>query len=389
MDKVKFGVIGIGNMGSSHTKFISELQNCVLTAVCDENPEAFKRMTAPDPDKVAKFTDAETFFKEADVDAVIIAVPHYAHPDLAIMAMQHGKHVIVEKPIAVHKKEAFRLLAEVEKHPELKCAAMFNQRTIPAHRKIKQLIDSGELGKITRINWIITDWFRSQYYYDSGDWRASWRGEGGGVLLNQCPHQLDLMQWFFGLPSSVRAITHFGKYHDIEVEDEVTAYLEYPNGATGVFISTTGEAPGTNRLEIAGDRGKLVYEGGKLEFIRNEELTSEFRANSKTAFGTPAIWNVSIPCEAGNPHMHRDIISNMADAIQKDVPLTAALPEGIRALELGNAILLSGWQNGAEVTLPIDHEDYAARLEKLAANSRYVKKTITGEIATGNFGNSF
>lgn len=197
-EKVRFGIIGIGNMGSVHVRHIEELHNTELVAVCDINPAAFDRI-APDTRKhIRCYTAAEEICSDPEVEALIIAVPHYFHPDLAILAMEHGKHVIVEKPIAVHKAEAERLIRESEKHPELVRSLMFNQRTMPAHRRLKQLIGSGELGRIRRINWTITDWFRSQPYYDSGDWRASWSGEGGGVLLNQCPHQLDLMQWFSG-----------------------------------------------------------------------------------------------------------------------------------------------------------------------------------------------
>jgi len=267
MDQVKIGIIGIGNMGSAHVVSIGQLKNAKLTALCDINPAKLK----PHEGKgLQLFTDSEEFFRKADIDAVVIAVPHYFHVSLALRALECGKHALTEKPVSVHKKLAEQFLSAAEKYPKLKLAAMFNQRTIGAHKKIKHLIDSGELGTIRRINWIITNWFRSQAYYDSGDWRASWSGEGGGVLLNQCPHQLDLMQWFFGMPCKVTAIASLGKYHDVEVEDDVTAMLEYPNGATGVFITSTGEAPGTNRLEIAAERGRLVYEDGKLEFRRNE-----------------------------------------------------------------------------------------------------------------------
>ena len=255
MKKVKFGIVGIGNMGSSHVKSISTMDNACVTAVCDINPDAFNRIEESSRKNIGCFTCIDEFFSKADIDAVVVAVPHYSHPEIAIKAMRNGKHVIVEKPITVHKKMAQELLDESAKHPELVRALMLNQRTIPEHIKIKQLIDSGELGRITRVNWIITDWFRTQSYYDSGDWRASWRGEGGGVLLNQCPHQLDLMQWFFGMPEKVRATAKFGKYHDIEVEDEVNAYLEYADGKVGNFIASTGEMPGTNRLEITADRG--------------------------------------------------------------------------------------------------------------------------------------
>ncbi len=388
MEKVKFGVIGIGNMGSAHTSFLAELPDCELTAVCDIDPAAFARVDARWNGRIRCFTDAETFWREAEIDAVIIAVPHYFHPDLAIRAMSCGKHVIVEKPIAVHKAEATRLLAAAALHPELVKSAMFNQRTMPAHRKIKALIDSGELGAVRRVNWIITDWFRSQCYYDSGDWRASWRGEGGGVLSNQCPHQLDLMQWFFGMPVRVSAAAKFGKYHDIEVEDEVNAYCEYADGKTANFIASTGEIPGTNRLEITAERGRLVFEDGRLEFKRSEVETSEFCRTTNLRFGLPTIWDCSIPAGDGNPNQHRDIIANVAGAILRGEKLFAPLEEGINGLELGNAMLLSAWR-GEPVTLPIDSADYAARLARLVETSRYRKKAPAVAAPGGNFADSF
>ena len=387
MDFVKFGIIGIGNMGSSHTQSISELSNAKLTAVCDINPKAFDRIKPGIREKITCYTDAETFFKEADIDAVIIAVPHYSHPDLAIMAMKAGKHLIVEKPIAVHKKEAERMIEEAAKHPELKKSLMFNQRTLPAHKKIKKLIENGELGKINRVNWVITDWFRSQTYYDSGDWRASWRGEGGGVLLNQCPHQLDLWQWLFGLPETVRGVVKFGKYHDIEVEDEVNVYMEYADGKVGNFIASTGEMPGTNRLEITAEKGKLTYEGGKLLFIRNEIETSEFIKTTKLNFGISDNWVCEIPYY-GDTHQHRNVIENVANAILKDTPLIAPMEEGIRGLELGNAMLLAGLKDKV-VTLPMDADEYAAELEKLVATSRYKKKTNNSVASAEDMSKSF
>lgn len=388
MEKVKFGIIGIGNMGSAHVVNINNLKNCELTAVCDIEPEAFNRIDEGIRSRLQLFTDPEKFLKEAEIDAVMISVPHYSHPDLAILAMRQGKHVIVEKPIAVHKAEAERMIAEAKKYPELKKSAMFNQRTIPAHKKIKQMIDSGELGKIMRVNWIITDWFRSQCYYDSGDWRASWRGEGGGVLLNQCPHQLDLMQWFFGMPCKVRATAKFGKYHDIEVEDEVNAYLEYADGKTGNFIACTGEIPGTNRLEIMAERGRLVYEGGKLEFKRNEVETTEFNRTTDKKFGIPDIWRCEIPVAPPSPAPHKDIVENVANAILHGTPLLAPMEEGINGLELGNAMLLSGWKEET-VNLPIDSAEYATRLERLIATSRYQKKAVKKSGNADGFGSSF
>ncbi len=386
MEQVKVGMVGIGSMGGSHLGAVSDLPNAKLTAVCDINPERFKLVEGREDVKC--FTDADKFFAEADMDAVIVATPHYDHPGLGIKALESGRHVLVEKPIGVYTKAARKLVETAEKHPELVATMMFNQRTTPAHKKIKQLIESGELGKITRVNWIISDWFRSQTYYDSGDWRATWAGEGGGVLLNQCPHQLDLMQWFFGLPKRIIAMGTIGKYHNIEVEDELTALLEYPDGSTGVFVASTGEAPGTNRLEITCDRGKLVYEHQKLVFTRTEVLVSKFCAETETRFNVPDVWNVEIPVAPPIQRPHRAVIENFLSVIQKGGDLIAPICEGPKALELGNAMLMAALQN-REVTLPIDEDAFKSMLDGLVAKSTYRKKNFKGELNSAEFNTSF
>ena len=386
--KVGFGVIGVGVMGSNHVESLGILPNTKLVAVCDCNPAAFQRIEEKVRSGIRCCTDPEEFFQTPGLEAVLVAVPHYFHPDLAIAAMEHGKHVIVEKPIAVHKAEARRLIDAAAKHPELVKSAMFNQRTLPAHRKLKHLIDSGELGRIFRVNWIITDWFRSQMYYDSGDWRATWSGEGGGVLLNQCPHQLDLFQWFFGMPQLVSARVRIGKYHDIEVEDEVNAYLEYADGMTGNFITSTGEAPGTNRLEVMADRGRVILENGGISFLRNEIGTTEFTRTSVGSYHKPPMWE----CKIGLPPVprlsgHQLVIENVANAILKGEKLIAPLEEGINGLELGNAMLMSGLLK-KDVTLPLDAAAYAEMLAGLVKNSTRKVKTVRTADASG-FGNSF
>ena len=377
MKKVGFAVIGAGVMGATHVQLIHKTENCRLAAVCDIDPAAFDRISPEIRAEIPCCRSAEELWQIEGVDAVLIAVPHYAHPDLAIAAMEHGKHVIVEKPIAVHKAEALRLIEAGKKHPELVKSAMFCLRTIPAFVKIRQLIADGELGRIHRICWIITNWFRTQHYYDSGDWRASWSGEGGGVLLNQCPHQLDLMQWFFGMPERVRASVKLGKYQKIEVEDEVNAYLEYADGKTANFITTTGEAPGTDRLEIAGERGRLVWEDGRLEFRRNEVESGQYIRSSKQKTVPPTFWTCSIPVGENDFSTHQAIIRNVASSISEGQELIAPLEEGLKGLELGNAMLYSGL-TGEEVTLPLDAGKYAALLDSLIAASprKYPKQKM-------------
>ena len=362
MKKVRIAVVGAGIMGSHHILDIDALNNCELAAVCDVDPKVLAKYA--DRKDVALFENAQDMIDSGKVDVIIVSTPHYFHVPIALAAMEKGIHVLVEKPIAVQKSEAEKLVKAAETHPELKLAAMFCLRRMPVYRKLKSLIDSGELGTIRRINWIITDWFRTQHYYNSGTWRATWSGEGGGVLLNQCPHQLDLMQWFFGMPNRITARLYFGKYHDIEVEDEVSALWEYPDGKTAVFIASTGETPGTNRLEITAERGKVVLEKNTITFTRNEKTMEEYCRNLDLFDHPRELWNCAIPFKEGMPHIHREIISNFADAILNGTELEAPGIEGIRSLEIGNAMLLSQLKGGT-VDLPLDSAEFDSQLNSL------------------------
>ena len=287
---------------------------------------------------------------------------------------------MVEKPISVHVNDAQKLI-DASKNKSLVFGAMFNMRTNPCFFKLKDLLDRGELGEITRINWIITDWFRPQSYYDSGNWRATWKGEGGGVLMNQCPHQLDLLQWLFGMPSKVRAFCGIGKYHNIEVEDAVTAYLEYPNGATGVFITTTGETPGTNRLEVCGENGRVVVENGTLKWTRNTVGQSEYSKSAPISFSRPDVWNIDIPCGDGWGTQHAGIFQNFIDAIYEKKKLIAPAPEGIKSVALANAMILSSFK-GKTIDIPLDSNEYEALLMKLVETSVVKTKCENDSTAT-------
>jgi predicted dehydrogenase len=330
------------------------------------------------------FEASEAMIRSGEIDAVIIATPHFLHTSIGLDALKHGLHVLVEKPISVHKADCERLLAA---HTDKKVvfSAMFQQRTDARYKRIKHLITSGELGKITRTNWIVTDWYRTEAYYASGGWRATWKGEGGGVLLNQCPHNLDMLIWLAGRPSRVRGFCQLGRFHDIEVDDNVTAYLEYPDGGTGVFITSTGEAPGTNRLEIIGERGKLVLENGKIQFTRNEVSMLEFSKTAKAGFAKPEIWNVDIPADQSGAQ-HHEITQNFVDAILDGAPLIAPAAEGVWSVELANAILYSSLTNQT-VDLPLDGQAYEQKLNQLIAESRHQKKVVqtVGEDFTKSF----
>lgn len=352
---VRIGVIGLGNMGSGHVSTLQKLDGVEITAVADEDASRLEKYSG-----IQGFATGEALIESGLVDAVVIATPHYSHTDLGIAAFHRGLHVLVEKPISVTKGDAERLIAA--SHDKLVFAAMFNQRTDPYYQSIKSIVDEGRLGELVRTNWIITNWFRPDCYYRSGGWRATWAGEGGGVLLNQSPHNLDLLQWIAGMPSKVRAFCGFGQFHDIEVEDNVTAYLEYPNGATGVFVTSTGEAPGTNRLEIAGDRGKLVYENDVITLTENEVPTSEFQRTTADAFSAPKTTTTEIRHDNHGPQ-HREILRNFIFAISFGEKLIAPGVQGIHSVELANAMLYSAWTNST-VELPMSAADYEAELGK-------------------------
>ena len=372
MNKVRMGIIGIGNMGSSHAKSIvdGQVKDMELTAVCDIQES--RRQWCKDnlPDTVKVFDDATDMMKSGLIDAVLIATPHYDHPRLVIEAFNNNLHALSEKPAGVYTKQV-REMNEVAQSKDLVFGMMFNQRTNHVYRKMHELVHSGNYGQIKRVNWIITDWYRTQIYYDSGGWRATWEGEGGGVLLNQCPHNLDLLQWICGMPTMVHSYCHEGKWHDIEVEDDVTSYMEFENGATGVFITTTGDAPGTNRFEITLEKAKIVCENDELSVYELEVSEREFCFNSKEGFAKPSGQFIEIETDGQNPQ-HLGVLEAFAGKILRGIPLIAECVEGIRGLELSNAMHLSSWLDKA-VNLPIDEDLFLEKLNEKRKNSKAKK----------------
>src|ERR1017187_6504710 len=360
MKTVRLGIIGLGNIGQHHFGYLTagKVSRAELVAVSDAVPAKLDRYMP-----LKTFTDGEELIRSGLVDAVIIATPHYQHTTLGIAALKQGLHVMVEKPISAHKADAERLIAEHKQHPKQVFAGMFQLRAEPRYLKIQKLIQTGDLGEVVRMSWIMTDWFRTEAYYASG-----------GVLLNQCLHNLDAMQWLLGMPARVRGFCQLGRFHNIEVEDNVSAYLEYSNGATGTFVSSTGEAPGTNRFEIVGTRGKVVLERDRLSFTRNEADMIQFSQSAKLSFAKPEVWNVEIPFENA-PNAHATLMQNFVNAILDGEPLIAPGAEGIHSVELANVILYSSLINQA-VELPMDSAAYEKQLNQLIAGSKIEKKVV-------------
>ena len=368
MKKVKLGIIGLGNMGSAHCKNIEggHCPDVELVAVADVKPERLEWAERELSETVVRFDTAEALIESGLVEAILIAVPHYFHPPIAIHAFRHGLHVLTEKPAGVFTNQV-REMNRAADESGCKFAIMWNWRAHPLFVRLKELLDSGKYGQIRRVNWLITLWYRSQAYYDSGDWRASWVGEGGGVLMNQCPHQLDLWQWLCGMPKTVSAKLLYGKWHNIEVEDDATIVVEYENGATGVFVSSTGDAHGSNRLEILLDGAKIVAEKETLTVTEFETPIDEFTYHGPMA---GEIKKTVTSYQFEDPDfLHAAVLNAFARSILYGEPMYADGREGLNEITLANAAYLSDWL-GRPVELPLDDELYFAELQKRVQTSK-------------------
>ena len=384
METVRLGIVGLGNMGKAHLANIraGKVPGMRVTAMCESVGTLPAQLEGEQP-----FTDVSAMIKSGRIDAILICTPHFSHTTIGIEALQNGLHVLVEKPISVHKADCERLIAAHTDKSKI-FAAMFNMRTNACFKKVKDLIDSGELGQIRRVHWEVTNWFRTNYYYATGGWRGTWKGEGGGVLMNQCPHNLDLFQWMFGAPKTVRGFCQFGRFHEIEVEDDVTAVMQYENGTTATFVTSTGEAPGVNKLEISAEMGRLtVTDGAKIHFQRNRQPMSKFCMEAEAAFAMPESWHMEIPvAESGGQHV--EILQNFANAILKGEKLLSPAEEGIHSVELANAILLSTWQDKA-IELPMSAADYERILIEKGEASTFQKTKVVAKASADDFAKSF
>ena len=364
MEQVRLGIIGVGNMGSGHTANImaGKVPEVRITAAADLRESRREWAKENMPEGTAIFEDGDSLIKSGTCDAVLIAVPHYDHPRLTILALENGLHVMCEKPAGVYTKQVREMNEAAEKSDRV-FGMMFNQRTNCIYKKMHDMVQRGDYGKLKRVNWIITDWYRTQAYYNSGGWRATWDGEGGGVLLNQNPHNLDLWQWMCGIPKRVKSQVYYGTHRNIEGEDDLYALVEYENGATGCYITTVGDAPGTNRLEIDGTNGKIVVENNELTFYRLRIPEPEFNATYKGGLGKPEVWECKIPIK-GTYTSHPGIINNFCDCILKGAKPIAPGAEGIRGLQISNAIHLSSWLNGEWVNIPVDGDLFLEKLQE-------------------------
>ncbi len=388
-DIVRLGIIGLGAQGAMYATFIAEgrVPGMTIGAIADTDAAKRELAQALYPD-VPVYADHLAMVESADVDAIITCVPHYLHPEMAIDGLEHGLHVLVEKPAGVYGAQVAHMNEVAASHPELRFAVMFNQRNNPLYRRIKEIVDGGEIGRIIRSNWIITTWWRPQGYYDQSAWRATWGGEGGGVLVNQAPHQLDLWQWICGVPKSVFAKVSYGLQRDIAVEDEVTVLADFGDGATGIFVTATHDLVGTDRLEIQGDAGKIVVDGSRTAVVTRlnspeRELSAgmgleDVRRLFMGELDASTLYTqetIEFPSAWGDQHV--GVLANFAASIIDDTPLIAPGADGMLGVRLANAIHLSSWK-GAEVPIDFDEDEYLRLLnERIANEGLYPVRGVT------------
>lgn len=377
MKHVRLGVVGYGNMGMPVTEWLVKEGQCPeidVTAICDCDEARIAAAKKDYPDqRINFFADFDAMIASGKVDAVYIAVPHYDHPVLAMKAFEKGIHVMLEKPAGVYTKAVREMNAAAEK-TGVKLGLMFQSRTSSVYKKLKALLTSGAFGEIRSVNWLITSWFRSQQYYDSGSWRATWAGEGGGVLLNQCPHQLDLLAWLCGMPEEIYAKCSVAQWHDVEIEDDVIAILKYKNGAMGSFITSTGIKPGTNRLVIATDRGTIIVENDKIRINELDMSLAEY-----TGVNQPLLQVAKVNYELQEPKTagHAMVLNSFAGAILRGTALVADGKDGLNELMLSNAMYLSSWTDST-VKLPMNEDLFHEELKKRIAASKH--KTVEAQV---------
>lgn len=378
MKEVRLGIVGLGNMGRTHRQYIvdGQIPGLKVTALCGR-PDALAAL--PESPGEARFTEVDAMVASGQIDALLCCTPHPTHTPIGVAALGAGLHLLMEKPLGVHVADCRRLLA-AHTDPSRVFAAMFQVRTDPHYATLKQLLDSGETGPVRRILWDTTNWFRTEYYYASGGWRATWRGEGGGVLLNQLPHNLDVFQWIFGRPSQVTGFCQFGRYHQIEVEDDVTVYCRWPDGKHATIVASTGEAPGRNRLEVACDRGHITVESGKITWLKTPGSVRAFSEAADAAFAQPETETVTIPIDGRGPG-HIAVLRNFTNAILHGEPLLCPASDAAHSVELANAALLSTW-SGRTIDLPIDADAYERLLTEKAETSTFQKKHIAKKPAS-------
>lgn len=375
--KVRMAIIGIGNMGRTYACNIADgfVEGMELTAVCCRNEEGRRWAKERLGEGLVLVDSTDKLFELEDVfDAVLIVTPHKIHPELTIKAFEKGYHVFCDKPAGITARDARRMI-ESGKRAGKAYAMMFHNRTMPVYEKIKEMLTLGEVGELLRIDYVNTKPYRTKCYHTSSPWRSSFEHEGGGLLINQGQHYLDLWQWLFGMPKRLTATIDYGKYNDFTVDDNCTIYMEFAGGVRGRFFSSTGEPAGEERIEVVGTKAKLVCLDGTLTVSRYERSTKEWYETNTEPFGKLKIEKEVItyePCKA--PYVV--MLQNFSDHLRKGVALIADGYDGYRTLQLSNAAYTSSWLE-KEIELPVEETVFAQLLNEAVKKEQEKKSKET------------
>lgn len=365
MEKIRMAVIGIGIMGKKYAKMIREgmISGMRLGAVCCRSQENIQWAKAQLGEEIPVFENTKQLFESSDLfDACLIVTPHKLHPEMIMQALDAGKHVFCDKPIGISMKQCQGIREKLDQSG-LVFAMMFHQRMYPKYERIHTLLENGTLGQIRRIMVENSRYYRTWYYHKSGSWRSSWKGEGGGALLNQGQHLLDIWQWLFGMPDSLYAMIPYGKYNDFSVDDEATILMKYPDKKTAVLILTTGEGTWTERMEIAGSKGTLILEDNHLTLHLYDQDLDDYKKTAACSSREEFKEKVLEEVFPEDQEPYEEMLTDFAQAVLKKRPVRVNGLEGLNSLELTNAAYLSAW-TGETVALPLDAERYERELEK-------------------------
>jgi len=371
MNPVRFGIVGVtGVIGGTHIRAIRQTEGAELAAVTDLNLAAAQRVASEARCELLKNFD--WLIKRADIDVVCLCTPHALHAEQAIAALKSRKHVLTEKPMAVTVADADKMIAASEKY-DRKLGVVFQYRFRPSVLAARALLQRGQLGQLYRVT-VVHAAFKTQYFYDAAAWRGTWKGGGGGVLINQAPHYLDLLAYLVGMPTRVAAWNRT-LTHRIEVEDTASALMEFPGGAQGFAHFNTVQAPGESRIEIVGDRGTLRIEDNDVRLFQPEIPLRQFAQTDRShIYAYPRTAEVRVPL-ASSEATHATVLQDFIDAVRHNRPPACDGQEGRKSLEIGNAMLLSSF-SGKPVELPVKRPSIRRLIKRLASPDETPTKKV-------------
>ena len=375
---MKLGIAGIGVIGESYLKLFKEgrIKEGEVAAVASRNTQRVEKILEKlNLQEVRVYGSLKEMLEKESLSGVIITTPHKLHVSMMKEALQMGVSVLTDKPLSSTRKEAEEMAVFAKDYPDLVKGVLFNKRANPIHKEIKKIIESGELGILRRALYEVTDYYRSHRYYEESGWRGTYEEEGGGVLMNQAVHQMDLLTWFTDLPKEVMAFLKEGSHRPMTTENDAYLHLFYEGGGVGHFITSTHESPGVHRLELSFDQGQILMENEKtLKITKLQEPEEDFSRKTETLFAhVPGTLEVKEfePLEDKEEHVRT--IENFIRAIEGKEKIQSSLEEAVKSITLVNAAYLSHF-TGKKGAMDFSLEEYDRELHRKIQEERALKE---------------